>query len=88
MGINIVQATATTNPTNPKAWSFTTAAVERAVEQTKYLMELYRIDTAHVIRHYDVNGKQCPGIIGWNADTGNERPVSYTHLTLPTTERV
>lgn len=60
-------------PANDKAWSFTAAAVDRAVELTRYLMQLYHIDTAHVIRHYDVNGKQCPGIIGWNADTGNER---------------
>lgn len=71
-----VCSTNTTNPkalANDKAWSFTAAAVERAVELTKYLMEIYHIDAAHVIRHYDVNGKQCPGIIGWNADTGSER---------------
>lgn len=68
-------STNTTNakaPANDKAWSFTAAAVDRAVELTRYLMQLYHIDAAHVIRHYDVNGKQCPGIIGWNADTGSE----------------
>ncbi|MGN1415255.1 MAG: SPOR domain-containing protein, partial [Oscillospiraceae bacterium] len=26
----------------------------------------------HVIRHYDVTGKLCPGMIGWNADSGSE----------------
>lgn len=41
------------------------------VELVKYLMAEYGIDAAHVIRHYDVNGKPCPGIIGWNEDTGS-----------------
>ena len=35
-------------------------------------MKKYNIDANHVIRHYDVNGKPCPGIYGWNADTGSE----------------
>ena len=35
-------------------------------------MQKYGIDADHVIRHYDVNGKPCPGIIGWNAETGDE----------------
>lgn len=67
-----------TNRTNPKAyandsaWTFTDAVVDQAVELTKYLMKVYGIDADHVIRHYDVTGKQCPGIIGWNADTVSE----------------
>ena len=35
-------------------------------------MQLYGIDAEHVIRHYDVNGKPCPGVIGWNKDSGDE----------------
>ena len=35
-------------------------------------MKEYDVDIDHVIRHYDVNGKPCPGIIGWNAETGDE----------------
>ena len=46
--------------------------MDRAVELTQYLMKVYGIDASHVIRHYDVNGKSCPGIYGWNADTGDE----------------
>ncbi len=57
---------------NDKAYSFTDAVVSKAVELTQYLMEQYGIDVDHVIRHYDVNGKECPGIIGWNADSGSE----------------
>lgn len=57
---------------NDKTWSFTSAAVENAVQLTKQLMKEYGIDASHVIRHYDVTGKLCPGIVGWNADSGSE----------------
>jgi N-acetylmuramoyl-L-alanine amidase CwlA len=57
---------------NDPRYSFTDAAVKNAAELTKYLMQKYGIDADHVIRHYDVNGKLCPGVIGWNADSGNE----------------
>lgn len=58
--------------TNDNNWYFTDAAVDNAVELTKYLMKKYGIKADHVIRHYDVNGKLCPGIKGWNADSGDE----------------
>lgn len=57
---------------NDSHWSYTDAVLNKAVELVKYLMEKYGIDVDHVIRHYDVNGKPCPGMIGWNADTGSE----------------
>lgn len=59
-------------PANDKTWSFTDAVVAKAAELARYLMEKYSIDVDHVIRHYDVTGKLCPGIIGWNADSGDE----------------
>lgn len=60
-----------TYPNDPH-YSFTDAVLNRAVEATKYLMKEYNIPADRVIRHYDVNGKPCPGIIGWNADSGDE----------------
>lgn len=54
---------------NSKKWSFTEKAVAKAVELTKYLMQTYNIPADGVIRHYDVSGKLCPGIIGWNEDS-------------------
>jgi N-acetylmuramoyl-L-alanine amidase CwlA len=57
---------------NDSHWSFTDSVLDKAVELTRYLMKKYGIDADHVIRHYDVNGKPCPGIIGWNAETGDE----------------
>lgn len=74
IGIEIcsTNSTGTVKDANDSTWSFTDAAVAKAVELTKYLMEKYGIDAGHVIRHYDVTGKLCPGIIGWNADSGDE----------------
>ncbi len=41
------------------------ATIENAVDLTKSLMKKYNIDADHVIRHFDVNGKHCPGWSGW-----------------------
>ena len=60
------------HPANDSHWYFTDAAVERAVELTNYLMKEYGISADRVIRHFDTNGKPCPGIIGWNEDSGDE----------------
>lgn len=57
---------------NSTKWSFTDAVVNKAIELTKYLMKEFNIPASNVIRHYDVSGKLCPGIIGWNADSGDE----------------
>lgn len=57
---------------NDKSYSFTDAAVKNTEELVKQLMKYYNIPADHVIRHYDVNGKPCPGIIGWNKESGSE----------------
>lgn len=74
IGIEICSTNSTGRVTtaNDRYWSFTDAVLEKAVALAKYLMEKYGIDADHVIRHFDVNGKPCPGIIGWNADSGDE----------------
>lgn len=54
---------------NHKGWSFTDAALNNAVKLTKLLMKRYNIPINNVIRHYDVSGKLCPGIMGWNNET-------------------
>ena len=57
---------------NNSAWYFTDATVKATAQLVRELMDTYGIDPAHVIRHYDVNGKYCPGIKGWNAPSGSE----------------
>lgn len=77
-----------TNTTNTSAsanaadWYYTEAALETARELTVFLMAKYGIDADHVIRHYDVTGKLCPGIIGWNADSGDESAWEAWHASL------
>lgn len=59
-------------PANDPTWKFSNDAVSNAVELVRALMVEFNIGENHVIRHYDVTGKQCPGIVGWNAESGNE----------------
>ena len=57
---------------NSAAWYFTDAAINNALELTVYLMRKYNIPLDHVVRHYDISGKFCPGIIGWNTNSGSD----------------
>lgn len=41
-------------------WYFDQATVDRAVELVRGLMGRYGIDADHVLRHYDITGKNCP----------------------------
>ena len=51
---------------NHEGWSYTNAAYENAIKLTKILMKKFNIPVERVVRHYDISGKLCPGIIGWN----------------------
>ena len=42
-----------------------------AIKLAKIIMRKYNIPINNVIRHYDVSGKLCPGIIGWNSESGS-----------------
>lgn len=74
IGVEICSANSTgkMQAANDPSYSFTEAAVNNAAELVKYLMNEYSIPADRVVRHYDVTGKPCPGIIGWNADSGSE----------------
>lgn len=51
---------------NHSGWSFTETALNNAVALAKMIMKKYNIPIDRVVRHYDISGKLCPGIIGWN----------------------
>lgn len=53
---------------NNSSWSFTDKSLDNAVKLTKMIMKKYNIPIDRVVRHYDISGKLCPGIIGWNDD--------------------
>lgn len=51
---------------NTDGWYFTKETLENAKKLAKYLMKKYNIPKNRVVRHWDVNLKNCPGIVGWN----------------------
>ncbi len=69
-----IEICSTCSPVTPKAlnsanhsgWSFTDAALNNSVKLAKLIMKRFNIPIDRVVRHYDISGKLCPGIIGWN----------------------
>lgn len=51
---------------NHEGWYYTEASLNNAVKLVKILMKKFNIPIENVVRHYDISGKICPGIIGWN----------------------
>lgn len=56
---------------NHEGWYFTEESLENAIKLTKILMKKFNIDIDHVVRHYDISGKVCPGLKSWNDAKGN-----------------
>ena len=54
------------NKANHNGWSFTDATLNNTVKLAKMIMKKYNIPIENVIRHYDITGKLCPGLLGWN----------------------
>ena len=59
-------------PANSPDWYITDETMAATVELTRYLMGLYNVPADRVIRHFDVTGKLCPGVVGWNSASGDE----------------
>lgn len=51
---------------NHDGWSFTESALNNAVKLAKMIMKKFNIPIENVVRHYDITGKLCPGLLGWN----------------------
>ena len=54
------------NKFNHAGWYYTEDSLNNAVKLVKILMTKFDIPIERVVRHYDISGKVCPGIIGWN----------------------
>lgn len=61
----LTKGTSASKP-NHSGWGFTSATLDNAVRLAKILMEKYNIPVERVVRHYDISGKLCPGLVGWN----------------------
>lgn len=59
------QGTSAPTP-NHEGWTLSKAAVENARLLVRHLMQTYGIPKERVVRHYDISGKLCPGVPGWN----------------------
>ncbi len=68
---NLKKGTSANMP-NHEGWYLTDETLRQCAKLTKILMKKYNIPIERVVRHYDITGKLCPGIIGWN----NE--ITYT----------
>lgn len=51
---------------NHEGWYYTQEALNNTLQLIRYLMKTYNVPKSNVVRHYDISGKLCPGIIGWN----------------------
>lgn len=71
---------------NSPGWYITDETLAATIELTKYLMDLYGIPADKVIRHFDVNGKPCPGVVGWNPLTGSVSAWKSFHAAISTNE--
>lgn len=60
------------NAPNHEGWYLTDKTIKQCAKLTKILMKKYNIPIEKVVRHYDITGKLCPGIIGWNDE------ITYT----------
>lgn len=80
------RTTAAVSYPNHTGWSFTNEALENAVKLAKIIMKTYNIPVENVIRHYDVTGKRCPGIIGWNDELIYDLSMGKMTTTYSTSE--
>lgn len=62
---NIKKGADVSKPNN-SGWYYTEESLNNAVKLGKILMKKYNIPIERVVRHYDISGKLCPGIIGYN----------------------
>ena len=77
---NLKKGTSAAVP-NHDGWFFSDASIENARRLVRHLMKAYGIPKENVVRHYDITGKTCPGVPGWN-----DGPL-YTPDGKPTTRK-
>lgn len=51
---------------NHEGWCITDETIKQCIKLVKILMKKYNVPIDRVVRHYDISGKLCPGVVGWN----------------------
>ena len=54
---------------NNEGWYISEETLRMCVRLTRILMKKYGVPAERVVRHYDITGKTCPGVVGWNDET-------------------
>lgn len=62
---------------NDPTFKFTNEVLNNTAYLCKLLIAKYNIPKQNIIRHYDIMGKPCPGIIGWNLGPGSNSEAQY-----------
>lgn len=63
---------------NHDGWYLTQETINQCIKLTKILMKKFNISIERVVRHYDISGKLCPGVIGWNNEVIYENDGKHT----------
>ena len=61
---------------NPN-FKFTNEVLENTAYLCRMLISKYNIPQSNIIRHFDIMGKSCPGIIGWNTGEGSTNDILF-----------
>jgi len=64
---------------NHDGWYLTDETIKQCAKLVKILMKKYNIPIERVVRHYDISGKLCPGVIGWNDEAIYSNDGKNTH---------
>ena len=67
---------------NHPDWYITEETLAATIELAKHLMAEHSIPAENVIRHFDVNGKPCPGVVGWNPLSGSDAAWKSFHAAI------
>jgi len=62
---------------NNGGWYYTDAVMRNGIALIRGLMQKFGIPKSNIVRHYDVTGKQCPGIVGWNMEAGSNSSAEW-----------
>lgn len=81
-----VKNVTTNKNANSPGWFITDETLTATIELARHLMDVYGIPADKVIRHYDVNGKLCPGVVGWNPLSGSVAAWKSFHAAISTNE--
>ena len=62
---------------NDPHFRFTQKVLENTAYLCRMLIAKYNIPKQNVIRHFDIMGKLCPGVVGWNTGQGSPDDNEY-----------